>query len=149
MIAMRMISSTPKYKTFIIPVDLVLQFFLPSIKNCSEGIMTKYCHFHQKYNSFSVLLCAQWGEESLAILRENRSTSQSLHLWIIKVTAVQDIPNSHSKLPSISHSFKETSRVERLLQISLANSQPGTCIPGTLKAAGILLLTRRYQGFCQ
>lgn len=109
--------------------------------------MTKYCHFYQQNNLFSALLCAQWREESLLILRENRSTPQSHHLQTIKVAAVQDIPNCYSKMPLISLSCKESSGVERLFWISLANSQPLTRTPDTLKAAGISLLTRRSQGF--
>lgn len=149
MIAMRTISSTPQQKAFIIPVDLVLHFLWTVIKNYSECRVTKHCHFHQQYNLFSALLCAQQGEESLLILRENRSTAWSLHLWTVNVAAVQDIPNCYSKISLISLSCKETPRVERLLQTSLANSQPVTCTPGTLKATGTLLLTRRSPGFCQ
>lgn len=59
---------------------------------------------------------------------------------------MQDIPNYYSKIPLVSLSCKEASRFERLLQISLANSQPVACTPGTLKATGTLLLTRRLQG---
>lgn len=76
----------------------------------------------------------------------DRKQATNLHLWTIKVAAMQDIPNYYSKIPLVSFSFKEASRFERLLQISLANSQPVTCTPGTLKATGTLLLTSRLQG---
>lgn len=147
MIAMRMISSTPQQKAFIIPVDLVLHFRELSSKST---VNTEWLSIAISTNSTicSLLCCVLNGEEKAYLFWEkNRSKPQSLQLRTIKVAAVQDIPNCYSKMPLIALSCKETCRVERLFEISLANSQPLTCTPGTLKAAGTLLLTRRFQGF--